>query len=473
MVASISAFSLRRSGVRTNCLSSLEKQFEPDPFSLFQQKQRRCSTTSLRATRVPSSSKYSMPSANWWHHPCRRKSGLSGLSAAMKSRRKIDWHKGVCVRAKTIRLRYLLLRDAYLRVAIQLRGEHNMSEWTTRYCDDCGSEMHVHEDWDNPPKICKSCREDRAAQWYERSCSDCGTTIKIHTDWENPPTLCLRCKQKHAAKWYERSCADCGTTIKIHMDWENPPSLCDHCKQKRAAQWYEKSCEKCGTAIKVHRDWDNTPKYCAPCKEKMAAKWYDVKCQGCGSTIKANRDWENPPTYCSDCKDSNPTRDINCSHCGERFAIKPGTQIQCKKNGWELPKKCPACRELFKHKPFKTVKEKTAVLGHIIYRTYNGIGQLISETRDERTPFLGIEQRRHTSKSGETVGITRDKKTAFLGKPYRETKRPDGSVKSTSTEKKTPFLGHKYTESKGGSSNTTHKTTTETTWTGKKYRKTE
>jgi hypothetical protein len=35
------------------------------------------------------------------------------------------------------------------------------------------------------------------------------------------------------------------------------------------------------------------------------------------------------------------------------------------------------------------------------------------------------------------------------------------------------IFGNKYTESTGGSSQTKHKTTTEKTWTGKKYRKTE
>ncbi|MEK7875004.1 MAG: hypothetical protein AAB325_02325, partial [Pseudomonadota bacterium] len=222
-----------------------------------------------------------------------------------------------------------------------------MTKWTTRDCDDCGSEMHVHEDWDNPPKICKSCKESRAAQWYERSCTDCGTTIKIHTDWENPPTLCKSCKQK------------------------------------RADQWYEKSCEECGTTIKVHRDWNN------------------------------------PPTYCKDCKDSNPIKDVSCSHCGKDFIIKSGTQIQCKKSGWDLPKKCTECRELFKHKPFNTVKE-TTIFGNTVFRTYNSVGQLISESRDEKTIF-GNERRRHTSLTGKTTGFTREKETVF-GTPYRETR---------------------------------------------------
>jgi hypothetical protein len=36
-----------------------------------------------------------------------------------------------------------------------------------------------------------------------------------------------------------------------------------------------------------------------------------------------------------------------------------GTQINCHQKGWELPRKCPNCRELFRHKPFKTLREET------------------------------------------------------------------------------------------------------------------
>jgi len=43
-----------------------------------------------------------------------------------------------------------------------------MSKWYTRSCDDCGCEINIHEDWDKPPKICKSCKDKRAAKWYEK-----------------------------------------------------------------------------------------------------------------------------------------------------------------------------------------------------------------------------------------------------------------------------------------------------------------
>lgn len=79
------------------------------------------------------------------------------------------------------------------------------------------------------------------SDWYKVSCEDCGDEIPIHRDWDNPPTICQSCKAKRAAQWYERSCADCGTTMKLHRDWDNPPSICQSCKAKRAAQWYERS----------------------------------------------------------------------------------------------------------------------------------------------------------------------------------------------------------------------------------------
>jgi hypothetical protein len=173
--------------------------------------------------------------------------------------------------------------------------------------------------------------------------------------------------------------------------------------------------------------------------------------------------------YCDTCRSSHAPQDAICNHCGKGFVVPPGTQIKCKQSGWDLPKKCSDCRELFKHKPFKTVKE-TRILGSAVFRTYNSLGQLISESRDEKAIF-GNDRRRHTNPIGNTTGFTRNKETVF-GTPYRETTRPDGSVKSRSTEK-TSIFGTKYTESTGGSSQATHKTTSEKTWWGKMFRKTE
>jgi hypothetical protein len=158
-----------------------------------------------------------------------------------------------------------------------------------------------------------------------------------------------------------------------------------------------------------------------------------------------------------------------CSHCGATFTVGTGTQINCNQKGWELPKRCENCRELFRHKPFRTIKE-TDFFANPVFRTFNSLGQLISESRDE-TGILGDERRRHSSRFGKTVGITRDR-TDFLGNPYRETTGPDGGVKSRSREG-TGIFGDKYTESSGGSSNTKHVTRPKKDVFGNEYRETE
>ena len=193
------------------------------------------------------------------------------------------------------------------------------------------------------------------------------------------------------------------------------------------ADWYDKSCEECGETIHVCTDWANPPRFCKDCKAARAAKWYDKSCEQCGGTIHVCTDWANPPRFCKDCKAAYAPKHAACEHCSKSFTILTGMQIRCKQNGWELPRKCRDCRELFKHKPFKTIKESTA-FGSTVYRTYNSLGQLISESRDEKTVF-GNERRRHTSNTGKTTGFTRNEKTIF-GAPYRETRRADGSLKS-------------------------------------------
>jgi hypothetical protein len=30
-------------------------------------------------------------------------------------------------------------------------------KWYTKACEDCGTTLRIHEDWDSPPKLCKSC----------------------------------------------------------------------------------------------------------------------------------------------------------------------------------------------------------------------------------------------------------------------------------------------------------------------------
>ena len=185
--------------------------------------------------------------------------------------------------------------------------------------------------------------------------------------------------------------------------------------------------------------------------------------------IQAHRDWDRPPKYCSNCKQKYYEVSDNCSHCGKSYAISTGMQIKCKESGWSLPKRCEDCRELFRHKPFKTVPEKT-LFGSVVFRTYNSIGQLISESRNE-TGFFGDKKRVHRSHTGKKSGESR-KRSDWFGNKFVETKGLDGRIKSTSHEL-TGIFGDKYTESTGGDSGTKHRTRAKTSWTGKKYRETQ
>ena len=148
-------------------------------------------------------------------------------------------------------------------------------------------------------------------------------------------------------------------------------------------------------------------------------------------THTVNRDWDSPPRYCDECKERYAAAEATCEHCSKSFTIPTGTQIKCKEKGWDLPKRCEACRELFRHKPFKTHRE-TDFWGKTVFRTYNGIGQLIAESRDE-VGFFGDERRRHRSATGETTGVTRERTDSWENK-YRETRDAAGGVHVMDTD---------------------------------------
>jgi hypothetical protein len=162
-----------------------------------------------------------------------------------------------------------------------------------------------------------------------------------------------------------------------------------------------------------------------------------------------------------------PEKYATCEHCGEGFTIYTSTQIRCGEKGWELPRKCSQCRELFRHTPYRTFREAD-LLGDVVFRTYNSLGQFLSESRDAMTITGNL--RRHTNQQGRTIAVSRRMKSV-LGTPYIETRRSDGSVKSESWRRRTIF-GNTHTESVGGSSSTSHETNDGTSWTGEKYRET-
>lgn len=295
------------------------------------------------------------------------------------------------------------------------------------------------------------------SRWYDVSCRHCGGDIHVHEDWSDVPEYHKECA------WYEEICGICGGSMRLHRNWDNPPLAHKECRERAAAKWYDKACRHCGGAMRVHRDWSNLPEYHKDCA------WFEKSCEHCGRGIRTHRDWDTPPKFCDSCKRTFAPQDASCEHCAKSFTIPTGTQIRCKEKGWDLPKRCEDCRELFRHKPFKTIRE-TDWLGNTVFKTYNSLGKLIGESRDEKG-FWGDERRRHRIGMGNTTGLTREKKD-WQGNPYRETRGLDGQVKSTSRER-TDWLGNDYTESTGGSSSTQHKTSTETSWTGRKYRKTE
>jgi len=272
------------------------------------------------------------------------------------------------------------------------------------------------------------------------------------------------------AGWRTVSCSDCGDEIRVHEDWSNPPSICKSCKERRQEMWYDKSCESCSATIRVHKDWSNPPRFCSSCKEAQKAKWYDKPCEGCGGTIHANRDWDHPPVFCKECKQNHPPQYKPCAHCGSTFTIPTGTLINCEKQGWDAPKRCKDCRELFKYKPFRTEKG-TDVFNNVVTRTYNSRGQFLSESRDTGG-LPGDNYREHRSGSGQVIGRTREREGVFNDR-YRETRGTDGQLKSTSRDWEGP-LGDRYSESTGGSSNATHRTRTQNNVPGPgKHRKTD
>ena len=198
--------------------------------------------------------------------------------------------------------------------------------------------------------------------------------------------------------WLIKYCADCGAQMPYLLEWSFVPDRCKSCRATRAAAWYDVYCKDCGTVIRAHRDWTNPPQRCGPCRERAATKWFNVRCRICNTDFKAHRDWSNIPDVCKSCRASFPEKSAPCSHCGTWFTIKSGTRIKCRIEGWQEPKKCPACRELFKHQPFHTQREE-GPLG-VVFKTYNSHGQLVRESREEDA-FLFGKRMKH-SKGGKT-----------------------------------------------------------------------
>ena len=223
--------------------------------------------------------------------------------------------------------------------------------------------------------------------------------------------------------WLTKYCLDCSTEMHYLPEWTNVPDRCKGCRQRRAAAWYDVYCKDCGTAIHAHRDWTSPPTRCAPCKARAAGKWFDAVCRICGTAFKAHRDWTHVPDACRACKAAFPQRTEWCNHCGSSFTIKSGTRINCKIKGWDEPRKCESCRDLFKWRPFYT-ERVDGPLG-VVLKTYNARGQLVRESRKQNTFLIG-EHLSH-SKGKKTHGYSYER-DGLLG-PYTEITDASGKVK--------------------------------------------
>jgi hypothetical protein len=63
--------------------------------------------------------------------------------------------------------------------------------------------------------------------------------------------------------------------------------------------------------------------------------------------MRVKKDWDNPPQFCKGCRDKYPDKEVPCRLCGQPILVKSGTQLNCAKNGWELPSQCEECKHDF------------------------------------------------------------------------------------------------------------------------------
>lgn len=111
------------------------------------------------------------------------------------------------------------------------------SEWYDAYCATCAAVMHIHRDWENPPRHCKDCREKQRARWIMRPCKKCKADMPVCKDWTNPPDRCDACRSSYRPK--RVSCKVChekfeisvGLQIKAEeMGWKLP-IRCKTCRE--------------------------------------------------------------------------------------------------------------------------------------------------------------------------------------------------------------------------------------------------
>jgi hypothetical protein len=310
--------------------------------------------------------------------------------------------------------------------------------WISETCEICGGELMIHRGWSNPPVVHKECRERERAKWHEKRCGHCGDTIKYHEDWDNVPNYCKNCT------WYEVSCEICGGSIRVHRDWDNPPRVHKECREKARAKWRARGCDNCGREIRYHQDWDKVPRYCEKCL------WYEVECNICKQALKICREWEKPPRAHKDCLDRYRPRQENCMECGESFTISTGLQLKCKEQGWNLPTKCPQCKQdsILISGAIAAAKEHFgfAVKAVIEPRGFffpqkvaviysKKTGEALAEVKmEDRGFFLQIREAVARDLDGKTLSKTREAREGFFtDRRVADTYAPDNAEKTHRT----------------------------------------
>lgn len=132
-----------------------------------------------------------------------------------------------------------------------------MSKWHTRSCDYCGADIFVHEDWSNPPTICKACKEqyiEKTARKKRKKrragkpddvieCIGCGCSFKVDHTYGDSYEYCTSCKEAFPPS-ENRSCDSCGkgfvipveTVFQYKKNGWNLPRRCTRC-QKWCRRW--------------------------------------------------------------------------------------------------------------------------------------------------------------------------------------------------------------------------------------------
>jgi len=171
--------------------------------------------------------------------------------------------------------------------------------------------------------------------------------------------------------------------------------------------------------MRVCRDWDRIPDYHKECA------WTEVDCELCGKPSRVHRGWPNPPRSHKECRAEVAPKEVACAQCGQCFTVSSGTQIACRKNGWELPRRCPECKHdallikgaigaLKGQFPFRletTIEQRGFVFTDKVAIVRNArTGETVAEVRMDERGFILTERVALATavKTGERISTTRD-----------------------------------------------------------------